>query len=56
MPGGPTMKIMGLGGLCREVKGLESLGVGHSPSGGLGQLTEPRATGIDIDERRLPAR
>jgi hypothetical protein len=30
MPGGPTMKIMGLAGLCREVKGLESLGVGHS--------------------------
>jgi hypothetical protein len=27
MLGGPTMKIMGLGGLCREVKGLESLGV-----------------------------
>jgi hypothetical protein len=28
MPGGPTKKIMGLGGLWREVKGLESLGVG----------------------------
>jgi hypothetical protein len=27
MPGGPTMKIMGLRGVCREVKGLESLGV-----------------------------
>jgi hypothetical protein len=26
------MKIMGLGGLWREVKGLESLGVGHSRS------------------------
>jgi hypothetical protein len=27
-PGGPTMKIMGLGDLWREAKGLESLGVG----------------------------
>jgi hypothetical protein len=36
MPGGPTNKIMGLRGLWREVKGLESLGVSHSPSGGRG--------------------
>jgi hypothetical protein len=27
MPGGPTMKIMGLRGLWREVKGLKSLGL-----------------------------
>jgi hypothetical protein len=27
MPGGPTIKIMWLGELYREVKGLESLGV-----------------------------
>ncbi len=27
MPGGPTMIFKGLGELCREVKGLESLGV-----------------------------
>jgi hypothetical protein len=26
MPGGPAMKIMGLRGLLREVKGLDSLG------------------------------
>jgi hypothetical protein len=43
MPGGPTMKIMGLGVLCREAKGLESLGVSHSeatrpgPAGTLGR-------------------
>jgi hypothetical protein len=27
MPGGPTNKLNGLGELCRETKGLESLGV-----------------------------
>jgi hypothetical protein len=40
MPGGPTMKIMGLAGLCREVKGLESLGVGHSGGDGLARVVE----------------
>ena len=44
MPGGHTMKIAGLGGLCREVKGLESLGVGHrwGPGGVVGRWNTGR--------------
>ena len=38
MPGGPTMKIMGLGGPCREVKGMESLGVCIAGATGPGRL------------------
>jgi hypothetical protein len=40
MPGGPTMKILGLGELWREAKGLESLGVSITgrPSGDPGRL------------------
>jgi hypothetical protein len=43
---GPPMKIMGLGGLWREVKGLESLGVGHRED-----VTDPAG---DIDHQALP--
>jgi hypothetical protein len=54
MPGGPTMKIMGLAGLCREVKGLESLGVGHSGGDGLARVVERWHAGILPRKFRRP--
>jgi hypothetical protein len=54
MPGGPTNEIMGLGDLWREVKGLESLGVSHSPSGDRDAVAKKRAEPEGPAPKRLP--
>ena len=48
MPGGPTNKIKGLGVLCRETKGLESLGVGH-------RWDKEKPYFLPVDENKKPA-
>ena len=47
-PGGPTKRSKGLGFSRREVKGLESLGVGHRYSPGLAGKTCLRPTAPDV--------
>ena len=50
MPGGPTNKIRGLGELCREVKGLESLdlSIARAGPGAAGRGEREKCTGKAI--------